>query len=73
MFSGYILVYLYINKMEIKIMSNLIFFVAGFVAFKLIRVLRLQLEIYLVRRKIRNRWVNVNYKQRLVYNKNQVI
>jgi len=54
-------------------MTNIIFFGAGFIACKLINLLKLQFEIYLARRKVRNRWVKVNYKSRIIYNKKQVI
>ena len=59
--------------MEIKIMSNLIFFVAGFIAFKLIRELRLQLAFYKIRRQVRSKWIRSNTKSNLIYNPRQVL
>ena len=54
-------------------MDNLIFFVAGFVAFKLIRELRLQLAFYRVRRQVRSKWIKSGNKNTLVHNPRQVI
>lgn len=54
-------------------MDNLIFFVAGFIAFKLIRELRLQLAFYKIRRQVRSKWIRSNTKSNLIYNPRQVL
>ena len=54
-------------------MDNLIFFVAGFIAFKLIKELRLQLAFYKIRRQVRSKWIKSSNKNTLAYNPRQVI
>jgi hypothetical protein len=54
-------------------MENLLFFGLGFIACKLVSMLRLQFNIYTTRKKVRSRWVKANYNNPLIYNKNQVI
>lgn len=53
-------------------MDNLIFFVAGLMAFKVIRELRLQLAFYKIRRQVRSQWI-VSSNNKIKYNPKHVI
>jgi hypothetical protein len=50
-------------------MDNLLFFVAGFITFILVRYIYNSLILYLAFRKRKNMWVRSNYNNRIVYDK----
>jgi hypothetical protein len=50
--------------------TNLLIFGAGFITFKLYRVISISLPLYLMRRKLRNKWVGNSSKHNvLIYNR----
>lgn len=44
-------------------MTNLIFFIAGFISFKLVRHISIALPLYLAKRQLRSKWVTANFKE----------
>lgn len=53
-------------------MINLLFFIAGFITFILLRYVYNSLVLWLAFRKRRNMWVRPNFNNRLVYIKRLV-
>ena len=55
-----------------QIMTNLIFFVLGFISFKILKAIYIKTMLYLAFRKRRNIWVKPNFNSRLKYDKRLV-
>jgi len=53
-------------------MTNLLFFILGFITFILVRYIYNSVILYLAFRKRRNMWVKPNFNTRLIYNKRTV-
>ena len=53
-------------------MTNLIFFVAGFISFKLLRIILVHFNKYQAFKKRRSVWVKQNFNSRLNYDKRLV-
>jgi len=53
-------------------MENLIFFVLGFISFKILKAIYIKTMLYLAFRKRRNIWVKPNFNSRLKYDKRLV-
>jgi len=53
-------------------MTNLIFFVAGFISFKLLRLILVHFDEYQALKKSRSVWVKQNFDNRLKYDKRLV-
>lgn len=54
-------------------MENLIFFILGFISFKVLKAIYIKILIYLAFRKRRAKWVSKgNYENRLHYDKRMV-
>ena len=53
-------------------MTNLLFFILGFITFILVRYTYNSLIVWIAFRKRRNMWVKPNFDTRLIYNKRTV-
>ena len=53
-------------------MENIIFFTAGFITYKVLKIVYINTVLYLAFRKRRNVWVKQNFNSRLKYNKRLV-
>ena len=53
-------------------MTNLLFFILGFISFKILRSIYIKTLLYLAFRKRRNVWVKPNFNNRLKYDKRLV-
>jgi hypothetical protein len=54
-------------------MTNLIFFIAGLISYKLIRHITILVPLYLTKKQLRNKWVRANLNENnLIYNRKLV-
>ena len=53
-------------------MENLLFFTAGFITYKVLKIVYINTVLYLAFRKRRNVWVKQNFHNRLNYDKRLV-